>query len=902
MAEPGTALASWLALGDRAISFSRPGLLHALWLAPLFLGVAAWRGARGRGTGTPATLWAASLLRTAAYALAVAAAAGASLVEVSREDRLAVVAAIDRSASIAAAERDWSGAFLDRLVGAMRPDDSLAVTAFARDAAILAAPGAPAPADPARAGVDDGATSLMAAIDSAASVAGARGGVIVLVTDGNQTTGDAVAAAEGARRRGLRIFPVVPPRGQAPLAIEDVSAPEVVREGRDVRLSVAVANRGDEPMDATLVARQGDRELGRVPLRIAPGRSVVDADVPAGSAGHYAITVALEGAPGVTSSRARRTAALTVLPPPRVLLVSRDAALEGLLRGAGLEVTRAATLAGTRTEDLARWQAVVFGEVSRDDLPGQAQQALDRYVRELGGGALFTAGRGLVGDPGLRGSALERLLPVRVRDQQKPKRKERAPIGLFLVLDRSSSMTYGVSDVRSKPSRMEYARGAALALVSQLGDDDLVGVVAFDTQPTLLAPLQALSANRTAVTDAIARLQPSGGTDFKEALEIASRQLVASGAATRHVILLSDGASIRPAAEHEPLVEALARSGITVTSIRIGDDKDSYALVEQIAKRTGGSFHLVTDAVSLPQLMIDDTRRMAGRERLRAPGPTPAPTPGEPEPFRPRAEAGAEALGGIGVGDLPVLREVAVVPLKPGAAAWLSTDRNGERVPVLAGWQNGLGRIAVFTADPSEEWQSWGEVRRFWSQLVRWVARPQASDELRLAMRSDDGRPVLAIDTFDAGSGGEIVVRATGRDGRVHEFTAVRRGARHFETTLPPLDTIERRVVVALRRGGATVFARDEWLPVAPAETTATAEDAEAEPNRALLGRLAEISGGALDAPLERILARVPAERRVAWPLADPLALAAILLALADIALRLAGRAFDRTGGAGGDG
>src|SRR5690606_8762514 len=117
-----------------------------------------------------------------------------------------------------------------------------------------------------------------------------------------------------------------------------------------------------------------------------------------------------------------------------------------------------------------------------------------------------------------------------------------------------------------------------------------------------------------------------------------------------HVLLLSDGASIRPAAEHDELIAALSRSGVTVTSIRIGEDKDSYALVKQIAEATGGSFYLVTDAVSLPNLMIEDTRQRAGREKDEEP---------DDAPFRPRVASQSEALGGLRERDLPALREMA---------------------------------------------------------------------------------------------------------------------------------------------------------------------------------------------------------------------------------------------------
>src|SRR5690606_6593994 len=154
-------------------------------------------------------------------------------------------------------------------------------------------------------------------------------------------------------------------------------------------------------------------------------------------------------------------------------------------------------------DDLARYHAVVLGAVERSDLSPAGVAALSHYVRERGGGLLLAAARGLLADAKTRGSALERLLPVRAVEQ-KPKKKVRQPLALFLVVDRSSSMSYGIRLDEPKPTRISYAREAALALVAQLRDTDLVGAIAFDTETALLSSLQPLSRNRAQLNDLIA--------------------------------------------------------------------------------------------------------------------------------------------------------------------------------------------------------------------------------------------------------------------------------------------------------------------------------------------------------------------------------------------------------------
>ncbi|MDG2308072.1 MAG: VWA domain-containing protein [Candidatus Binatia bacterium] len=879
-------LEPWLQLGDAALAFASPKYLPFALGAIVILALAvvthlrrrnAYRDGSLASTDT-ARLWIATTLRTLSYLAVVAAISGATLVETEREDRLEVVALVDGSESIPATENAWIQAWLAELAGGMRQDDALSILRFGSAPVLEAGPGAPSREPQAAVDVERGGTNLMAAIESGANFATRSGGngVVVLLTDGNETAGDASAAAESARRHGVRVHPIVPPRSQAPLGIEHIGAPKMVRSGQEIDMAVAITNRSQNTHEADLVVRHFDKELGRVPLRVGPGRSVVDAVVRAGPPGHYGISIDLEGAGNVTSLQGTRTASLTVLGPPRILLVSPSSALTPLLENAGFLVERRPDLRDVDAADLAPFHAVVLGDVASVDLPQAGQVALERYVRDLGGGLILAAASGLVADENLKDTPLARLLPVKI-EKQEPRKRVRQPFALFLIIDRSSSMTYGLQLSELQPTRITYARDAALTLIDQLEDRDWVGAAAFDTETSLLSAVEPLSKNREQLTDMIARLVPSGGTDFKEALEIATRQLLAQSLRTKHIILLTDGASIRPKAEHDALIEGLAKSDVTVTSIRIGDDKDSYDLIRNIAEATGGHFYHVKDSTSLPDLMISDTRRRAGREDD---GP-------KDVAFRPRIRTGdAEALGGLVTKDMPLLRTFAKVPLKDGAQEWIGADHGEKPAPILAGWQNGLGRVAVFTANPTREWQSWGGVRRFWSQLIRWAARPESAEELRLAVQNQRGRTVLEIDTFDREEGTSLLVRLFGRDGGTHELRPTPLRPRHYEVELPAVETIEPRVEIAIERNGEVVFTRDEWLPQASAAAQARREDPEAEANMALLKQIAEVTGGSVNAPIDKILKRAPADRQITFPLAYWLALGAFGLALIDIGVR----------------
>src|SRR5204863_477056 len=97
------------------------------------------------------------------------------------------------------------------------------------------------------------------------------------------------------------------------------------------------------------------------------------------------------------------------------------------------------------------------------------------------------------------------------------------------LIDRSNSMGYASGPDLQYGAKMEYAKRAALAVVDQLGPRDLVGAIAFDSEPYELGPLLPLAEGRAALTAKIRQLRYGGGTDFKEALDRARRSLVAAG-------------------------------------------------------------------------------------------------------------------------------------------------------------------------------------------------------------------------------------------------------------------------------------------------------------------------------------------------------------------------------------
>ncbi len=156
------------------------------------------------------------------------------------------------------------------------------------------------------------------------------------------------------------------------------------------------------------------------------------------------------------------------------------------------------------------------------------QETIEQYVRDLGGGFLFAGGENGYGLGGWYHTTIERILPVRMDAE---KRRDEPEVAMALVIDRSGSM-------QGLP--LEMAKQAAKATADTLAADDLLEVIAFDSQPTRIVRMTPAK-HRARIQSDIARIQAGGGTEIFSALDAAYQALSTTRAKKKHVILLTDG-------------------------------------------------------------------------------------------------------------------------------------------------------------------------------------------------------------------------------------------------------------------------------------------------------------------------------------------------------------------------
>lgn len=728
----------------------------------------AWLAVRWFLTMSRVRRWSAAAARTLLLVTIAALLAGA--VSVRRTDRLAVVAVIDVSESVrrfASAPGAETGGvlsavrqFLANAAVERGAEDLLGVVAFDGRALAIATPSR---ADPLTRPIDvtmaEG-TDIEAGLRYASAMIPAdAAGRIVLLSDGNETAGDAAGAAAelvsrfaGGRggRSGLPID-VVPLAYdiEREVMVEAVDVPPTA-EAESV-VSVRVALRAAGPAEGVLRLVHGGEQLDISPgvpglgrsLRLEPGRQVevIEVALQPGRVHRFDAfwEPRVEAGPdgtvrfvGDTRPENNAGSGLTITPGKGEVLVvdgvgrgsptGGGATLARTLRAAGMAVTSLDPAA--MPDDLISLQAfdlIVLQDVPAEALSERAQRALAAHVEELGAGLVMLGGHNSFAPGGWRGSVLEPLLPV---DMEIPDELIVPSAAVMIVLDASGSMGHSV--MGSISTKQEIANESAARAVGTLDKRDLVGVLAFDNFTREVVALASNGAPE-ATAARIRGISPGGGTVIGPALARAEERLVGVEAELKHVILLSDGQSLD--AEALPgIAERMGMLGIRVTTISVGSGADTETM-QTIADRSGGKHYAVLNPNVLPQIFIKAIRV------VRTPLVREA-------PFVPRILGTGSPLV-EGLSNVPALGGLVLTRarVEPTITTAMVTPK-GE--PVLAHWQVGLGQVAAFTSDARGDawasmWTRWPGYAEFWTRLARTMSRPTTAGpyELRLVREGD---------------------------------------------------------------------------------------------------------------------------------------------------------------------
>ncbi len=863
-----------------SLRFDYPLALLGLLAIPVLALIAM----HGVERGARARRGAAAALRGVLVLSALLALSGPSIVRAS--DRLATIFLVDASDSVGANAEGAARDYIKAALATMPRDDEAGIIVFGDNALVERAVSTDPDLGPLLSRPQTGQTDLAGAVRlGLALFPEGYARRLVLISDGQETKGDLVAAANVAASSGVEISTrtLGVASGDETL-VSEVRAPARAREGEAVDVGVTIQSTRGGAAKVRLFA--DGNLLTEQDVTLKAGNNPFTFTVAQPGAGFHRFRAEVQTTADTFYQNNTASAFTDVKGRARILLLEGEpdegANLGAALRASGYMVdTLAANRAPINLAELVVYDAIVLVDVPAEAL-GARSALLQSYVRDLGRGLIAVGGERAYGPGGYAGTPLEELLPVRMDLRNGV---VNPPVSLVFALDKSGSMAESGSGGTGGVTKMDLAKEAAFRAVKLLQPQDEVGIVAFDGSATVVAPRKALR-DQPDIAARIGGLQPGGGTEIRAGLLEALNQQLASTAKVRHIILVTDGQSGNNFAD---LVQQMNDTGITLSVIGVGQGVANY--LPQLAADGKGRYYYAADATQLPDIFLKETR-LALRSYF---------VEGDIGPRLGATTPIMEGLNGV-----PNLRGYVGTTAKPTAQTDLVAP---EGDPLLAQWQYGLGRAVAWTSDAKGQWAvdwlPWSDFARFWSRTVGWTisATPQ---DLQLNTQTSGGRTTVSVDARDSSgtfrNGLTVVGTIVGPGGERKDVTLRQIAPGRYQTDLGTLAEGSHLLAIVARDGDGTPQAATSGglsVPYSPEYALPRTD------RTAVLARARELTGGTELTDAAGAFAHTlpqAQQARAIWP---AFLIFAILLLPFDIAMRRllfgrgdVARAFARAGAA----
>ena len=515
----------------------------------------------------------------------------------------------------------------------------------------------------------------------------------VLLTDGNETRGDAMLQANLMQNSKFSID-VVPlaKTVKQDVVIESFETPQVAFEGEQQQFIVTIHS--DIDQQGTLVLYENGQSIiqQEITMQTGSNRYVFRHFSSGTGLLKYEAQVLVDSDALLENNKL--TSVTTVQAAPKLLIVQSEKKPSAIPNIIGQDTIHTTIINSTELPTMLSsylpYQAIIFDNVPAHEVGEAKMTVIEQAVKHFGTGFMMVGGEQSYGLGGYYKTPVENLLPV-VMDVQGE--KEMPSLGLVLVIDRSGSMM---------GSKMLLAKEAAARSIELLRDDDTLGVIAFDDRPWQIIETQQLKDKEKAKEDVLS-IPAGGGTEIYAPLQMAYESLKSKELQRKHIILLTDGyGSTSP--DYGDLVENGLANGITLSTVGIGQDSDRR-LLEELSEIGSGRFYDVVDETTVPAILSRETSMMTRTYIV-------------DNPFYPTVY-NADQWSGLFTDGIPEMNAYIATTAKPLATVVAESD---EEDPILTTWQYGLGTTIAFASDASGAWAggwaSWPNWKKFWQTAI----------------------------------------------------------------------------------------------------------------------------------------------------------------------------------------
>ncbi len=862
----------------------------ALLLLPLYLAFVWWQHHRAVTDMSSGRKRAALLLRCILATLLILALAGMRLVK--KGESLAVVFLIDSSRSIREDQRAAIDHYVRQASQGKRTVDKIGVITFAQDPhtqnALTSSNEAGYTRDPGATtstNIEQALRQAKNELDTAARESGKR---IVLLSDGNENNGQALAQVPELTADHIVLDTITLPTTLPKEALIDkMVMPNRVKIGEPFPIRVVVSSL--TPQTATVTLNRDGKPFGMAKtVSLHTGKNVVVFDQNIDKVGFFRYGALLNAPEDTIAENNKGEGFVWVQGRPTVLYVADNPVMTGFLRKSlkeeNIDVEYAPPEAmPTSAAALQRFDSVFLSNVRAGDLSLPQMTALQVSCRDFGVGFGMVGGENSFGAGGYRGTPIEETLPVTM-DVKKQKRIPAVAVAL-VIEDLEIPTTINMS-IEAAKATMDL-----LEPMDQVGVLDCAGPGSWGggggmSSPggTWRIPMQHVT-DREALKTSMQKLQDMGDPpSYEPYLLEAARVLNSTDAKVKHIIFLGDGDAVYEQNQGSiaTSVKKIRDMGITLSTITTGaTGQQDLQFMKTLAFIGGGQGYDAEKPQDLPRLLLKDSETISQPPIIE-------------EPFHPIVVDGDEVFKGIDWSTAPPLLGYNISNLKETVIPSLISHRQD---PIFAGWRYGLGRSVAFMSDDrakwAAQWLGWPGYSKFWAQAMRWTLRPFAPSDYSTQVAMEGNRGHVVVDAVDEQGHyvNKLVLQeriAGPSTGGLHGTPAQQdvlrqTGPGHYEAWFdaPQIGTYLVNVLQGAP-GGRT----PQKSTVIGLSTAYSPEYKNTSSNRYLMTQLAEIGQGRADPPASAVFG---ADRPGVWTPTDMvplLMLLSMLLLPVDIAVR----------------